>query len=79
MECIICGCDVGLGERAVVMPFPAAGEECYLVVHHECCPEAEKIETNMVGYFLQGSGKFFVPRELVGHLEPTEGEGESGG
>ena len=34
-------------------------------------PGAEKIETNMVGYFLQGSGKFFVPRELVGHLEPT--------
>lgn len=78
MECILCADDVGLGERVVVMPFPAAGEECYLVAHHECCPGAEEIATNMVGYFLQGSGKFFVPRGLVVHLEPTGGEEEGG-
>ena len=77
MECIMCRKEVGLGTRVVVMPFPAAGEDCYLLVHPECRPGAEEIETNIVGYFLQGSGLFFVPRERVADLEPIEGEEES--
>ena len=76
MECIMCSREIGLGVKVVVVPFPAAGEGRYLVAHVGCLPKAEEIETNMVGYFLQGSGRFFVPRERVVDLEPVEaGEG----
>lgn len=74
MECIMCSKELGLGVKVVVMPFPAAGEGRYLVAHLECLPRAEEIETNMIGYFLEGSGRFFVPRERVVDLEPIQEE-----
>lgn len=73
MICISCTKEVGLGKRVVVIPFPAAGEDCFLVAHPECCPSAVEHEGNRVGYFLEGSGRFFVPRERVMDLEPVEG------
>ena len=74
MECIMCRKEVRLGTRVVVMPFPAAGEDCYLVIHPKCRPGAEEIETNVVGYFLEGSGRFFVPWERVADLASLEDE-----
>jgi len=74
MQCIKCMRGVGLGIKVVVIPFPAAGEDCFLVAHPECCPEAVAYEGNTVGYFLRGSGRFFVPQERVADLAPVEGE-----
>ena len=79
MKCIKCGKKIGLGIKVVVIPFPAAGEDRYLVAHPGCCRDALGEGRNRVGYFLEGSGRFFVPREMVMDLEPTGGEGESGG
>lgn len=74
MQCIKCMQEIGLGIKTVVIPFPAAGEDCFLVAHPECCPEAAAYEGNVVGYFLRGSGRFFVPLERVADLMPTEEE-----
>lgn len=77
MKCIKCMGDIGLGKKVIVIPFPAAGEDCFLVAHLRCLPKAQEVEGNAVGYFLQGSGRFFVPRLRVIDLEPVEG-GEGG-
>jgi len=71
--------EVGLGIKVVVIPFPAAGEDCFLVGHLECCPKALEVEENVVGCFLQGSGRFFVPWERVADLEPVLDEEEDDG
>lgn len=78
MICIRCTKEIGLGIKVVVILFPAAGEDCFLVGHPECCPRALEHEGNRVGYFLRGSGRFFVPRERVMDLEPIEREEEHG-
>lgn len=78
MQCIMCSKTIGLGKKVVVVPFPAAGENCYLVAHLSCLPQAEGIEDNEVGYFLEGFDCFFVPRTRVADLEPLEEE-EVGG
>lgn len=69
MKCIRCMDEVWVGTKVVVIPFPAAGENCYLVAHAKCCPKALEVETNEVGYFLQGSGRFFVPSARIADLE----------
>jgi len=68
----MCPKKIELGKKVVVMPFPAAGEGCYLVAHLSCLPQAEGVKDNEVGYFLEGSGWFFVPIERVADLEPIE-------
>ena len=77
MKCIKCAKKIGLGIKVVVIPFPAAGEDRYLVAHPGCCRDALGEGRNRVGYFLEGSGRFFVPREMVIDLEPIGGGGES--
>lgn len=76
MMCIKCMEELGLGIKVVVISFPAAGEDRFLVGHPECLPKALEVEGNLVGYFLRGSERFFVPQARVADLEPLEGEEE---
>ena len=77
MECVMCGDQAVVAEKVVMLPFPAAGENAYLVAHVSCLPGAAGVGENVVGYYLEGSAPFFVPRSAVVQFEPVEEDRDS--
>ena len=72
MLCLCCEESIELGKRVFVIPFPAYAEDAFLFAHPECMPNLEGRENILDGYYVEGSEKVFVPREVVEVLKGTE-------
>jgi hypothetical protein len=72
MICLHCEQEIELGKRVFVIPFPAYAEDAYLFAHPACMPNLEGRENILDGYYLEGSERVFVPRELVEALKREE-------
>ena len=72
MLCLCCEQPIELGKRVFVIPFPAYAEDAYLFAHPECMPNLEGRENILDGYYVEGSKRVFVPRQIV---EALKGEG----
>jgi hypothetical protein len=76
MICLHCLEEIGLGKRVFLIPFEDYAEDAYLFAHPECMPNLEGKEGILDGYYIEGSERVFVPRQLV---EALKGEKESEG
>ena len=76
MICLHCEHEIGLGKRVFGIPFPTYAEDAYLFAHHDCMPALEGRENVLDGYYVEGSKRVFVPRQIV---EALKGEDESEG
>ena len=76
MICLHCEQEIDLGKRVFVIPFPAYAEDAYLFAHPGCMPSLEGRENILDGYYIEGSERVFIPRELV---EALKGEEKSEG
>ncbi len=74
MICLQCQQEIELGKRVFVIPFPACAEDAFLFAHPGCMPNLEGRENVLDGYYVEGSERLFVPREMVAALK---GEGNS--
>ncbi len=74
----MCGDQAVVAKNVVMLPFPAAGENAFLVAHVSCLPGAAGVGANVVGYYLEGSPPFFVPRSAVVQFEHIQEEVEDG-
>jgi hypothetical protein len=74
MICLHCGQEIGLGKRVFVIPFPTYAEDAYLFVHPDCMPNLGGRENILDGYYVEGSERVFVPREVVEALKGEEKE-----
>ncbi len=77
MICLKCLREIGLGQRVFVVPFPAAGEDAFLIVHPACMPNLEGRENVLDGFFVEGSERVFVPRALVQAIKAESGQGDA--
>jgi len=76
MICLRCEQEIGLGKRVFVIPFPTYAEDACLFAHPDCMPNLEGRENILDGYYIEGSERVLVPREVVEALKGTEnGEG----
>jgi hypothetical protein len=76
MLCLHCEQPIELGKRVFVIPFPDYAPDAFLFAHPACMPALEGRENILDGYYVEGSKRVFVPRELV---EALKGEKESEG
>jgi hypothetical protein len=74
MICLHCGQEIELGKRVFVIPFPTYAEDAFLFAHPECMPNLEGRENILDGYYVEGSGRVFIPREVVEALEGADKE-----
>jgi len=72
MICLSCEQEIGLGERVFVIPFEAYAPDAYLFAHPDCMPTLEGRENILDGYYVEGSERVFIPRELVEALKGEE-------
>ena len=72
MICLSCEQEIELGKRVLVIPFPAYAEDAYLFAHPDCMPNLEGKEGIRDGFYVEGSERVFVPRELVQALKRQE-------
>ncbi len=72
MLCLHCEEPIELGKRVFVVPFPTYAEDAYLFAHPDCMPNLEGRENILDGYYIEGSGRVFIPRELVEILKGEE-------
>ena len=72
MICLSCEQEIELGKRVFVIPFPTYAEDAYLFAHPDCMPNLEGRENILDGYYVEGSKRVFVPREVVEVLKGTE-------
>jgi hypothetical protein len=77
MICLHCEQPIELGKRVFVIPFPTYAEDAYLFAHPDCMPNLEGRESILDGYYIEGSGRVFIPHELVEALKGEKGS-ESG-
>jgi hypothetical protein len=77
MICLRCEQEIELGKRVFVIPFPAYAEDAYLFAHPDCMPNLEGRENILDGFYVEGSKRVFVPRQVVEALKGEE-ESESG-
>lgn len=74
MICLQCQREIELGKRVFVIPFSAYAEDAFLFAHPDFMPNLEGRESVLDGYYVEGSGQVFVPREMV---EALKGDGKS--
>jgi hypothetical protein len=72
MICLQCQQEIELGKRVFVIPFSAYAEDAFLFAHPDCMPNLEGRESVLDGYYVEGSGRVFVPREMVEALKGQE-------
>ena len=72
MICLHCEQEIELGKRVLVIPFPAYAEDAFLFAHPDCMPNLEGRENILDGYYVEGSKRVFVPREVVEALKRAE-------
>lgn len=72
MLCLHCEQPIELGKRVFVIPFPAYAPDACLFAHPDCMPNLAGKEGIRDGYFVEGSKRVFVPRELVEALKGEE-------
>ncbi len=77
MLCLSCDQEIELGKRVFVIPFEDYAPDAFLFAHPECMPNLEGRENILDGYYVEGSKRVFVPREVVEILKGTENS-ESG-
>jgi hypothetical protein len=71
--CLHCEQPIELGKRVFVIPFPTYAEDAYLFAHPKCMPQLEGRENILDGYYVEGSERVFVPRQVVEALKEAEG------
>ena len=76
MICLHCDQEIELGKRVLVIPYEDYAPDAYLFAHPDCMPNLEGRENILDGYYIEGSERVFVPRELV---EALKGEGKEEG
>jgi len=76
MICLHCERPIELGKRVFLIPFEDYAPDAYLFAHPDCMPNLEGRENILDGYYIEGSERVFIPRELV---EALKGEKESEG
>ena len=76
MLCLHCEQPIELGKRVFMIPFPAYAEDAYLFAHPECMPNLEGRENILDGYYVEGSKRVFVPRQIVEALKGTTEGGQ---
>ena len=55
-----------------VESFPGYADDAFLFAHPDCMPNLEGRENILDGYYVEGSKRVFVPREVVEALKRAE-------
>lgn len=72
MICLHCEQEIELGKRVFLIPYEDYAPDAFLFAHPECMPDLEGKENILDGFYVRGSSRVFVPRELVEALKRKE-------